>query len=458
MENMRLTNKIIGFIFAFLILSLSSQNAFADFADADVTDINGAAYSALTDDNINTVKWLNYGDTVKVKSDDEITGIYLKWQTYPKDGIKISGSSEEISHNSGYFQDYIDLSEKSGTEFSIVVQNDCILMDVYAVTGTEIPETVHVWKEPHEKADILVLPTHGDDEHLFFGGVMPTYTERGDVKIQVAYMVDHSDNPIRRQELLNGLWVAGIRNYPVIPDFFDYASRSLEHAKTVYSETEILDYALGLIDEFQPQVIVGHDLNGEYGHGGHMLFADVLTQAVEQTGENPKKLYLHLYEENEIIMEVDTPLESFGGKTAFEVAVDAFAEHKSQVADFSVQASGPYDLRKFGLYYSTVGSDTGNDMMENIVSYEELDRIEAEKIALAEAEAEAIKVAELEAQAEADKNTAEIAEINEFAEAEEAELLTIEEENSTRLYILIAVSILFVLMCIIQIVYRSKRK
>ena len=39
-----------------------------------------------------------------------------------------------------------------------------------------------------------------------------------------------------------------------------------------------------------------------------------------------------------------------------------------------------YSCSDFGLYRSTVGNDTGNDILENITTYEEQERIETERI------------------------------------------------------------------------------
>ena len=45
--------------------------------------------------------------------------------------------------------------------------------DVYAFGAGELPDWVQQWQPPLADADLLVLPTHADDEHLFFGGTMP---------------------------------------------------------------------------------------------------------------------------------------------------------------------------------------------------------------------------------------------------------------------------------------------
>ena len=119
-----------------------------------------------------------------------------------------------------------------------------------------------------------------------------------------------------------------------------------------------------------------------------------------------QKLYLHLYEENPIVMDYDIPLEAFDGKTAFEMTQEGFACHKSQhwtwfykwiygTADKPIKKATDirsYSPCHFGLYYTQVGPDViGGDFLENIVTYEE------RKI-IAEKEAEEKRLAELEAQ------------------------------------------------------------
>ncbi len=388
----------------------------ADYIDIDVVDALGNNLNTLKDGTRATNLWFN-NETAKITSSDEIHGLYLIWDVYPTGGITITSDAQEINLNTGYFQDYIDLHEFSSSEITISVNGEGKLCDIFAISSGILPENVHNWQSPLEKADILVFPTHADDEHLFMGAVMPMYLDRGDVTIQIAYMVNHSTEPYRQQELLNGLWESGIRNYPIVPEFPDIYSDSLEHAKTVYSEEDVLDYTLGLIDTFKPQVIVGHDIDGEYGHGAHILNAHLLLKAVEVSEEFPKKMYLHLYAENEIVLDVDAILNNYDGRSAFEVAEDAFAHHVSQSTYFQVSKSGFYSLQKYGLAYTTVGVDTGNDMLENIVTYQEQDRIEAEKLAAEKAEQERLEKAEQERLDE------------EKAEQERLELEKIEKEK-----------------------------
>ncbi len=173
----------------------------------------------------------------------------------------------------------------------------------------------------------------------------------------------------------------GLRHYPVISDFPDLYADSLAAAESLYDREAVLAWQVENLRRFKPSVVLGHDLNGEYGHGVHRLNADTLTEAVELAGDetaqpesatlygiwNTPKTYLHLYGQNQIVMDWSQPLARFGGASALDMAKQGFAQHKSQQNYFSVEDFGPYDCRLFGLYRSTVGADVlGGDFFENI--------------------------------------------------------------------------------------------
>ena len=82
-----------------------------------------------------------------------------------------------------------------------------------------------------------------------------------------------SSAKIREHEKLDGLWESGIKHYPICGDFPDLYSTSLEAAKKQYIYDDVLSYTTSTIRRFKPLVVVTQDLNGEYGHGGHMLFS-----------------------------------------------------------------------------------------------------------------------------------------------------------------------------------------
>jgi len=71
------------------------------------------------------------------------------------------------------------------------------------------------------------------------------------------------------------------------------------------------------------------------------------------------------------------------------VAVEAYKKHVSQQwCWFYVSDDYEYSIADFGLYRTTVGTDTGNDLMEHLTSYAEQERaarLEAERLAQEEA-------------------------------------------------------------------------
>lgn len=158
-------------------------------------------------------------------------------------------------------------------------------------------------------------------------------------------------------------------------------SHSLEHAKTIYPVEELLKKQVDLIRRFKPEVIMAHDFAGEYGHGAHMLVSDILTKAIHLSNDvsynpvsafmyglfQPLKIYIHLYSQHEIFLDVYRPLALFDGRSSFQVAKDAYEKHISQhiwplkVIDYTIG-----DVRRFGLYATWVGPDTSNSLFENI--------------------------------------------------------------------------------------------
>lgn len=362
-----------------LTLSCVAKAAPAVVLSPDITVSDGGQSWMLGDNNRMTKRVFNSSGSVTLKnSNGPITGLYLVWDAPVPRRCTITAEGITPIESQGFLHEWINLAGSTGDTVTLTWEGSATLCDTVALGGSDIPDWVQLWRPAEGDCDILVLPTHADDEHLFLGGALTTALTTPGSEVQVAYMVNHNGEYYRPHELLNGLWEIGVDRYPVIPQFPDIYSASLENAKTIYDEQEVLDYQISLINRFHPQIIVGHDLNGEYGHGAHMLNAHMLIQAVEQAAKIPDgwdtpKLYLHLYKENPIVLNLDAPKanddvrrEQLIGLTPFEMAQLGFAAHKSQHTYFSVEQSGPYDCRKFGLYRSTVGTDTKNDIFEHI--------------------------------------------------------------------------------------------
>lgn len=348
--------------------------------------INGQDVTAQMDGNNRTVIKIPASAAVTVTADRPVAGLYIRWQDYPQPyELRTEGGDVLQCGVNAFLHEYVALPSPSA-EMTIYPPAAAELNIVYGFTPGYLPEWVQLWQPPCERADILVVPTHADDEFIFFGGVIPTYVAKG-YRVQVAYMVHHHTwERHRLHEQLDGLWEAGVTNYPMIgPKSDDIATGDLSIAHWYY-DAIFEPFQVELIRRFRPLVIVDHAENGEYGHGAHQLNTMMMKSAVLSAADPAKypdtaekygvwdtpKLYLHVYgpEDEQTVLDFETPLEQFGGRDAYQVAVDAFAWHLSQQQweEFGIFTFGSeYDTHRFGLYRSTVGPDEAkNDLFEHI--------------------------------------------------------------------------------------------
>lgn len=296
---------------------------------------------------------------------------------------KIDGKWQVIADGS---TDYIHaLVKLNGQNHFRIVENSGIttrlkISEVFVLGAGDLPDWVQRWEPTVEKADLLVLATHPDDELIFFGGAIPTYAVEQKKNVVVAYM--SYANAARRSELLNGLWHMGVRNYPVIGTFGDSYSTNMAEMYDRWGKEKVRKYVMGLIRRYKPEVMVTHDKGGEYGHGAHKVTSDASVYCVENAANasvlpalakeygtwTVKKLYLHMGEENAIHMDWNVPLTSMGGKTGEQLAQEAFLLHVTQQkTSYVVTDEGQTGNAKFSLVYTNVGPDTvGGDFFENV--------------------------------------------------------------------------------------------
>ena len=390
----------------FLVLFISTLFSFSSLAQAQ--DISAsvtfsAAGNTRTLIRLNDKKYDKAwsggkgSGSLDISSDIPMYGLYIAWEESPR-AFTIEdlngGSRREIANyqSAEFIHQYYPLNGEQ--HIRLVPENDNRkhfgIKEVFVLGEGKLPGWVQVWQPAHEDADMMLLFAHPDDEVLFFGGLLPYYgAERG---LRVLPVVLTDAGSMRHSELLNCLWSLGIRNYPVTGPFPDLYARDLDHAYQRNGRRKASDYITELVRKYKPEVIVTHDVHGEYGHGVHELCADLAKKAVLYAADperdpesyqaygafNVQKVYLHLYQEKDrdvsLEMDWDQPLLAFGGKTGFELAVEAYASfHLSQhrYEQYHVEPrDGRHSSYRFGLYYSAVGPDIAkNDLMENIPLY-----------------------------------------------------------------------------------------
>lgn len=433
-------------------------------AQTTVTCTGYSSYDFLFDKNVYAYYTSASPLTLTFENSDGIGSLYLLFDM-EYGPYTVTNNDTGESYTAGtyrFLHEYIDLIAVFGSLPTSVTLSFTIgavqLSEIYVFSEGEVPDFVQKWNSPHDNgADIVLFATHGDDDQLFFAGLLPYYANALGLRVQVVYMTDHRCyTNMRTHEMLNGLWAVGVDAYPVFGTYVDFTAETLEDTYLVYkrlgnSKEELLGFVVEQLRRFKPQVAVGHDIEGEYGHGMHMVYADLLMQAVEVSQDasaypelaekygtwDVPKTYLHLYKENPIVVTLfDVPQDALDGLTAFQVTQKyGFPCHRTQHQyEFFIEwlygkrneitkASqiGKYSPCEFGLYRSTVGEDVlKNDFMENLISYDEQARLEAERLEQERLEAERLEQERQEAlRQEAEKQEQERLEAQAQKEREE---------------------------------------
>ncbi len=274
------------------------------------------------------------------------------------------------------------------THFRLAVTKGQLkVMEVRLFGQGTLPPDVVDFQETADKADLMILACHPDDDILWLGGLMPTYAGQLGMKVQVAYMTSRFH--YRRCEAMDALWHCGVRQGPVFAEMPDNGKSSYVKAVKEWGGIRATSVKIArMIRRFRPEVLVTQDTNGEYGHNQHRLMVVACNQAVQMAADpkqrdlrglpawEVKKYYIHLYPEDALVLDFECPLPAFGGKTAFDVAKEAFLLHSSQQnGRYEVAIDGPYDIRRYGLAYSAVGPDEAHDgLFEHIDGLYEIER------------------------------------------------------------------------------------
>lgn len=361
-------------------------------------------YTQMTDGKY-TTHWESHEDrnpniAMTAPSGMKIHGVYLCFSVMPESyevQVLAENGTDWVKYCDGdtrFYHMYYEIPGAQGVRIYATDAKKTVMgfNEVTVLSEGDVPDWVQRWEPTVEKADILFVATHPDDELLFFCGAIPTYAVEQGRQVAVCYLTE--SNNTRRSELLNGLWTMGVRNYPIIGEFKDNYAKSLEVAyKNAGGKTKVLSWMVEVIRSTKPEVILTQAENGEYGHKQHVMVVDAVKQAfdlaAQQTSEKAyteslarygawqtKKLYLHEYSKNQIEMDWTKPLVSHDGKSALDVAQEAYALHISQKsAGFTMSEKGVkykgklYDNHTYGLYKTLVGEDVRkDDFLENINS------------------------------------------------------------------------------------------
>ena len=379
--------KRAGWLLVCLLLLLSPLPAMADSEEPVAEELTGRCTLtwtgaeqkrafALTDGRINTSCHMKADDGLIVTADEDMGTLILRF--YQQEDVFLLLELGEavcltVPLQTGCRQVRL-LAPKAGLR----------ICEALIFGPGPLPADVPHPAAPLAKTDFLLVATHPDDEWVFLGGVYPLYGgERG-----YAGTVVYVTRPTweRAPEAVNGLWIGGVRTHPFFLGFPDVPQGASQREKNTCKQEDVTRELVRLYRRIRPLVVVTQDPDhGEYGHWQHQLSAHAASDAVqlaadpaydpssaEQYGTwTVQKLYQHFAEGlSTLELDVDAPLASYGGRSALDVAKAAFQAHGTQLqTPFRPGSANPKqgDIRHFGLTWSAVGPDTGNDLFEHLL-------------------------------------------------------------------------------------------
>ena len=344
--------------------------------------------SFLSDRDYDTRTQMKENGWVSVRWTKKQQVDFVYWEWSDKAGVEPVPYTVELLDINGNAVEQFEgeLYWNSGTEIKedvygvrLRVSQEVLLCTLIPYQGGA-PSDYHPWRPSVEKADFLVIATHPDDDTLFMGNMIPTYGAERGLEGSILYLTTR--DRVRRTEACNGAWTMGLRSYPYMAGLPDISVKNKVKYAADFLVEDVERVLVRYLRQIRPEVVMTHDVNGEYGHWQHIVVANAIQAAVVDAADpsydtesserngvwQVKKLYLHLSETNPIFISATVPLQAFDGRTGWEVAQEAYQCHQSQRLWYHLcNNENENSLEKFGLVYTAVGLDTGiNDMFENI--------------------------------------------------------------------------------------------
>lgn len=369
-----------------LSLAVCAENAEKlDYTCTLESTNKSTAVRSLSDNSYTTTITLTPERSLKLLTDGA-EWIYIKFSATAPSSYTIAASTDDGSVSTvtcggtGFLHEATHLPVGTN-ELSLSCEGSVNICEIELYSSGKLPSEVQRWEQPLEECDLLVISTHSDDDTLFFGALIAEQIARSRI-VQTAFICGHSGEIHRLNEMLDGQWTLGVTTYPIVGGFKDYYSTTLKGAQGQYDSNAISEFIVDTVRRTKPRVIAAHDINGEYGHGAHRLTSKLTLDNIERYGDatsftssaesygaySPSKVYVHLYGENELILDVKHGLEELDGASPFDLATEAYKCHRSQQKyRFKVTVSGTDDCRRFGLYHTNVDCDPlAYDIMDGV--------------------------------------------------------------------------------------------
>ncbi len=312
----------------------------------------------------------------------EVRTLCVQWKSLPEgvairffdaDGAQVSETSAPLRHDS------ITPVPAGAVRAELVCASGEMTVGRIALFGEgALPAPFYDWLDTPDSLDYLVIATHPDDDVLYMGAVVPIYGAERGYTGTVAFAT--SPSRTRVSEALKGVWVSGCPYYPIFLGYPDLSYNQWQTRSDEFSPSAVTRSVVRMLRRYRPLVVFTQDVDGEYGHFQHLVLSSSVREAVRlaadpaydpaSAGElgvwQVQKCYVHLYPKNPLVLDIDAPLAAFGGRSAFEVAEEAFRMHVTQNGGRHAVhgTNGKYPISKFGMSFGTV--EAGDDAFANI--------------------------------------------------------------------------------------------
>ena len=288
----------------------------------------------------------------------------------------------------------------AGYRFDGDVDGDCYVdfVDLLILSGD--------WLTYIPRHTIMAVSSHPDDEGIFFGGTLPYYAQVLGIPIVHISMTsgDAGSRPpeVRETELTNADTIyfgrTATTSIGLPPDL--YADLFFPRFKDAYTSTvdqtwdywndgvpnngdaaegkqKAIDTVATYIRTFQPEVIITHDFDGEYGHPNHKATGIATAEAYDRAadpsyvdGNDPwqaKKIYVHQSEANGL----GTTGRTFEGGWLFhdyweQVTIDTDDNGNPDMTPRQVADLGLLEHRSQGSHVASMVGWARSDFFENL--------------------------------------------------------------------------------------------
>lgn len=320
----------------------------------------------LTDGTVASRVSLSTGESITISPDQAANALVLGWYSAPlrSEIVQKNANGDVIQSDSredGMLKCVVVLLPECAS-IEVTVSSDCALGEVTAYSAAAGNGNASLGFLPApEQADLLIVSAEPGLEFGAFGALIPTYARERGMRVAVLYVSDYGKRE-RVFEGFDGLISAGSIEYPILGNFTCDNYDSYQMASIGFDRERLTDYLKAQIERLNPKVIVTHALSD--ASGAHSLTAEcVLSAARASAGVQKCYTFGAADQATPTIIEMNTPLNTYNGKTAAEIAQRAYDKHVSRrVFGRQIDTTSAYTLA-----YSTVGDDQAkNDLFEHI--------------------------------------------------------------------------------------------